>query len=192
MRQPKRVIKARKYFLVFISFVFLFQFNSFVYPQSNSKTLSVCDLLQNKKKYKGKKVVVESFLQITAETWTFRFEKDCPIVESITIGTHDSYRPDNEFESETNLLFLQNKAEEKHGLPQFSLRWGSLLQVKIITEGILQTSNKPKYGHLGSYKHLFLVTNVEQIGQAQLISVQDMFEDKPKIIITNEEQLNNN
>jgi hypothetical protein len=187
MRQPKRVIKAGKYLLVFTSFVFLFQLNSFVYPQSSSKPLSVCDLLQNKKKFKGKKVVVESFLQITAETWKFRFEESCPIVESIAIGAHDSFRPDSKFESETNLLSLQNKAEEKHGLPRFSLRWGSLIKVKIRVEGILRTSNKPKYGHLGSYKNLFLITNVEQIGQAQLISVQDMFKDKPEIIATNEE-----
>lgn len=192
MRQPKRAIEAGKYLLVFISFICFSQLNSFVYPQSVSKPLSVCELLRNKKKYNGKKVVVESFLQISAETWTFRSEKGCPVVESIAVGADDSYQPDSEFESETNLLSLQNRAEKKYNLRRFSLRWSSLLQVKIRTEGILRTSNKRKYGHLGSYKNLFLITGVEQIGQSQLISVQDMFKDNPEIIFTNEEKSNDN
>ncbi len=182
MQQSKLFNRARKYLFVFAVVLLLFELNSIVYAQSNPKSLSSCELLKNKKKYKGKKVLIEGFLDIAPETSTFQFEENCPVIESIAVGTADSFQ-DEAFEKATNLLSLQSKGEKKLG---FSLRWHVFLRVKIRAEGILQISNKPKYGHLNSYKNLFLITNAEEIGQSQLISIGDWFSKDPKIIVTND------
>jgi len=183
MQQSKLFNRARKYLIVFAGFLFLIEPSSFVYAQSNSKPLSICELLQNKKKYKGKKVLIESFLDVAPETWTFRFEENCPVVEGITVGTDDSFQSSDEFERATSLLSLQKKGEKKLG---FSLRWSAFLRLKIRAEGILQTSKKPKYGHLNGYKNIFLITNIEEMGQSQLILIEDWFSKDPKIIVTSD------
>jgi len=66
-----------------------------------------------------------------------------------------------------------------------SLRWGVFLRVEITAKGIFQTSKKRKYGHLNGYKHLFLFTKIEEIGQSQLIPIRDIFKEKPEIIVAN-------
>ena len=168
----------KKCLVVFI--VILFTFGSLTYAQSNSTPYSVCQLLKNKKKLKGKKILIEGVLEIAPETSTFQVGDGCSVYEAIAVGEDDSFQSNSAFEEATDLSFLESKAEEKLGV---SLHWGVLLRVKIKVEGILQTSNKPKFGHLNSYKNLFLITNAEEIGQTQVLTIGDS-----KIIMTQENQ----
>lgn len=184
MRNLTLLNKSKKLLFVFALVIFLFNINSFVFAQSNSNPLSACDLLKSKNKYKGKTVLIENFLDIGGETSTFKFEEGCSITEHIAVGTDTAFNDEN-FEKATDLLSLQSKGEKKLG---FSLRWSAFLRVKIRAEGILKTSSKPKYGHLNSYKHLFLITDAEVVSESQLIFVQDWFKKDPKIIVTNDHQ----
>lgn len=183
MLRQKLLIRVKKLFIVSAGFLFLFVTCPFINAQSNAKPLTVCEILQNKKKYNGRKVVMEGFLEIAPETSTFKFEEPCPVIEIIAVGNDSSFRPDDDFEKATDLLSLQTKGEKKLG---FSLRWSVFLRVKIRAEGILRISNKPKYGHLNSYKNLFLITEVEEIGQSQLIPIADIFSKNPEVIITSD------
>ena len=178
MLQLSSFIRFKKCFVVFV--VFLFTFSSLVYAQSNSTPYSVCQLLKNKKKLKGKKIIIEGILEIAPETSTFQVEDECSVYEAMAVGEDDSFKSNAAFEKATNLLSLQSKAEEKIGV---SLHWSVLLRVKIKVEGILHTSNKPKFGHLNSYKNLFLITNAEKVGQTQLLTIGDS-----KIIMTQDNQ----
>lgn len=171
-----RFIKFRKFLIAFAGFTLLFISNISIYAQSNVETFSTCELLRNKKKLKGKQILVEGVLEIAPETSTFSVEDECSTFELIAVGEDKSFRPNETFDKATDLMTLEREAGKKLGV---SLFWSVFLRVKIKAKGILFTSNKPKFGHLNTSKNLFLITEIKEIGQTQVLTIGDS-----KIIMT--------
>ena len=103
MQQQRQINKSRNSFILFLSAISFLVFSSSFYAQTkdtrgqaNSKPISVCELLKNKKKYKGKEIEIKAFLEIAPETSTFRFDENCSEIGSIAVGTDDSFESVNE------------------------------------------------------------------------------------------------
>lgn len=179
------MLKNTRKNLIF-GFVFLTLFlgcSTNSYAQVPSKPLTVCELMKNKKKYNGKTVLVEGVIDFGFETATFRTNENCPDYESISIGVDPSLESNKAFRNATDLLGLQAESDKKFGAIS---RYSTLIRLKIRAYGNFLSSRKRKYGHLESYKNAFIITDVKEYGQSQLILVNDMFSKNPKILVSRE------
>lgn len=199
MRQRRRDNRAKNYCaaaaLTAASVIcFLLIFGASVRAQAKDSNqagsvpqVTMCELLQNSRKYNNKRVQVSFFLQVSAEAWNIKHEEGCPVVEGITVGTADTFESANDpitkamFEKATDLRAAGREGSKK--MPTYNFQWGSLLRVQLNARGIFRASKKPKYGHLEAYKNLFLITEIEEIGQAQLLHISDVFKKDPTPIL---------
>lgn len=173
--------------LLILSFsLSLFAQNMAKREQNISPPISVCELLQNKKKYENKEIEVKAVWEIAFETSPFRKEDGCPVRDSITAGKDDSFESVNDkttlekFARMTDLFGMQDQVRDKIGRS----RSDTFLRIEITTKGIFLASRKPKFGHLDSYKYAFLMTRITSIGPSRLIPAGQSFNANPEILAT--------
>lgn len=141
--------------------------------------LSVCEVLKNRKNFAGKEIIVTAVLTIDYHTSTFHPEKNCMFYESIAVGEDESFQSANndkmltDFESARNLIFTSRDPK----VDSHSWVLNHAVKIRLITKGKFFTSKKGKWGMSKEYRHLFLITKIEQIVAAKVIGMEDYFKD---------------
>lgn len=137
-----------------------------------SEPISICDLLNNKKRYDKKEVKVKAVWEIQAETSSFQKEDGCKVFEGATVSEDERFESVNDETILKKYKEAQNLFEDaasQSSLPFYNWVWNHTLQIELVTNGYFYMSNKKKYGHLDEYKNMFLLTKIEKILSAKVV-----------------------